>query len=61
MLRLRLAEGLGVRELDEPARAAARLEADAGRLDRAVFDDGRLVLTRQGRLLADGVARRLLG
>ncbi len=61
MLRLRLAEGLGVRELDEPALAAARLEADAGRLDRAVLDDGRLVLTQRGRLLADGVVRRLLG
>jgi oxygen-independent coproporphyrinogen-3 oxidase len=61
MLRLRLAEGLDVRELDDVGVKAATLEADAGLLDAASLRRGRLVLTLAGRLLADGVVRRLLG
>jgi hypothetical protein len=30
-------------------------------LDPVPFEQGRAVLTREGRLLADGVVRRLLG
>lgn len=57
MLRLRLAEGLPLTLLDGPGRdAAAQAEAD-GLLTSA---DDRAVLTRRGRLLADGVVHALL-
>ena len=58
MLRLRLAEGLLLDELDAPGRAAAARARDEGLL--APLDDGRAVLTRRGRLLADGVVTDLL-
>ncbi len=61
MLRLRLAEGLDVQVLDDVGRKAAQVEADAGLLDASAMAGGRLVLTLRGRLLADGVVRRLLG
>ena len=61
MLRLRLAEGLDVQVLDDVGRKAAHAEADAGLLDPAALAGGRAVLTLRGRLLADGVVRRLLG
>ena len=61
LLRLRLAEGLDIAEFDDAGRAAALLEADAGLLDPVALAQGRAVLTRDGRLLADGVVRRLLG
>jgi putative oxygen-independent coproporphyrinogen III oxidase len=58
MLRVRLAEGIGLAELDERQRAeAALLRADG----LAAHVEGRLVLTRPGRLLADAVVRRLVG
>ena len=57
LLELRLIEGLELDVLD-----AAGREAVPGIVDRgsAVIDEDRLVLTRQGRLLADGVVRDLL-
>lgn len=55
MLEVRLAEGL---ELGLVDRAAARRLAGDGLLDVA---GGRAVLTRRGRLLADGVVRQLTG
>jgi oxygen-independent coproporphyrinogen-3 oxidase len=61
MLRLRLAEGLDVEVLDDEGRKAAAAEIDAGLLDAGAFARGRAVLTLRGRLLADGVVRRLLG
>lgn len=61
MLRLRLAGGLDIAVLDDVGRKAARLEADAGLLDASALVRGRAVLTLPGRLLADGVVRRLLG
>src|SRR4051794_3891767 len=60
MLALRLAEGLALGDDDE--RAAAEGEAAAGRLDPdALARDGRAVLTLDGRLMGDAVARALVG
>jgi putative oxygen-independent coproporphyrinogen III oxidase len=60
MLRLRLSEGLPLGALsDDGARAADEARAE-GLLEPAALDDGRLVLTLRGRLLADAVVRRLV-
>jgi len=59
MLGLRLAEGLDVSDVPDAGRAEA--EVAGGLLDPGSFARGRLVLTDDGRLLADGVVRRLLG
>jgi oxygen-independent coproporphyrinogen-3 oxidase len=58
LLRLRLAEGLPVERLTGPGRAQLAVERADGLVDVA---DDRVVLTRTGRLLADGIALRLLG
>lgn len=58
MLGVRLAEGLPVTALSEPARAAA--EVQSGLIDADELDGGRVVLTDRGRLLADAVIRRLV-
>ena len=59
MLRLRLREGLPLDEqLDEAAVSGAVAD---GLLDPASYDEGRLVLTLRGRLLADAVVRDVLG
>jgi oxygen-independent coproporphyrinogen-3 oxidase len=60
MLRLRLASGLPLDLLDDAARAEAGRVADQGLLDPAVLRQGRAVLTRPGRLLADRVVQDLL-
>jgi putative oxygen-independent coproporphyrinogen III oxidase len=58
MLRVRMAEGIPLAVLSEPQQRELRaLEAD-GLLD---ITQGRAVLTRPGRLLADAVVRRLVG
>jgi coproporphyrinogen III oxidase-like Fe-S oxidoreductase len=58
MLRVRMAEGIPLAVLSEPQQRELRaLEAD-GLLDTT---QGRAVLTRPGRLLADAVVRRLVG
>jgi putative oxygen-independent coproporphyrinogen III oxidase len=59
MLELRLAEGLALE--DDDARGAAAGEAAAGRLDPGALDAGRAVLTLDGRLMGDAVARALVG
>jgi len=61
LLQLRLVEGLDLLELDDTGRAAAVAEVAAGLLEPLAFEQRRAVLTREGRLLADGVVRRLLG
>jgi putative oxygen-independent coproporphyrinogen III oxidase len=61
MLELRLAEGLALDGLDAPAREGARRQAAARRLDEAALAAGRAVLTLEGRLLGDAVARDLVG
>jgi oxygen-independent coproporphyrinogen-3 oxidase len=57
LLRLRLAEGMPVELLTGPGRARLTAERADGLVD--VIDD-RVVLTDAGRLLADGIALRLL-
>ncbi|MDQ2847450.1 MAG: radical SAM family heme chaperone HemW [Actinomycetota bacterium] len=60
LLRLRLVEGLPSDTLDGAAQRQASLEAADGLLDPTALAAGRLVLTPTGRLLADGLALRLL-
>jgi oxygen-independent coproporphyrinogen-3 oxidase len=60
MLRLRLASGLPLAQLDAAGRAAAGRAADDGLLEPAALGRGRAVLTRRGRLLADAVVQALL-
>jgi oxygen-independent coproporphyrinogen-3 oxidase len=59
MLEVRLVEGLDLGLLDERARTAARELAGDGLLEAGALDEGRAVLTRRGRLLADHVSRVL--
>ena len=61
LLRVRLREGLPSDVLDDHERARAARAAADGLLDAAALGDGRVVLTRRGRLLADSVVRDLLG
>ncbi|MFI5844422.1 radical SAM family heme chaperone HemW [Catenuloplanes sp. NPDC051500] len=60
MLRVRLASGLPLAALDEAGRAGAKSALVRGLLDQDAYGEGRIVLTRDGRLLADGVIRELL-
>jgi oxygen-independent coproporphyrinogen-3 oxidase len=60
LLGVRLAGGHPAADLTETGRAAASAYADRGLLDAAALADGRLVLTRPGRLLADAVIRDLV-
>jgi hypothetical protein len=60
MLRLRLASGLPLELLDGAGAAAAARAAEDGLLDPVVLAAGVAVLTRRGRLLADGVVHALL-
>jgi putative oxygen-independent coproporphyrinogen III oxidase len=60
MLRVRLASGLPLAALDETGRAGAKSALVRGLLVQDAYDEGRIVLTRDGRLLADGVIRELL-
>jgi putative oxygen-independent coproporphyrinogen III oxidase len=59
MLRARLAEGLPLTLLTPGALAAAERSRNCGLIDDDAYASGRLVLTRQGRLLADAVIRDL--
>jgi len=61
-LGVRLAEGLPIADLREEGRGAvAGLIAEGLVEGSAALRRQRVVLTRQGRLLADTVVRRLLG
>jgi oxygen-independent coproporphyrinogen-3 oxidase len=59
MLRARLAEGLPLTLLTPAALAAAQRSRDSGLIEPGAHAAGRLVLTREGRLLADAVIRDL--
>ncbi len=59
MLRTRLAEGAPLSVLAPGAHVSAERSVAAALLDPSSFAGGRLVLTRQGRLLADAVIRDL--
>ena len=61
LLLTRLAGGCPLADLDQPGRAAAAGAVAAGLAQQAAYAAGRLVLTRQGRLLADAVVRDLTG
>ena len=61
MLGVRLAEGLDLRRVPDDGRSAVPGLVERGLLDPARAAAGRLVLTRDGRLLADAVVRALLG
>ncbi|ASU80880.1 coproporphyrinogen III oxidase [Actinopolyspora erythraea] len=60
MLELRLSEGLAVEALDEAGVAEAWRAVTDGLLRSDALRAGRCVLTDRGRLLADGVVRRLI-
>jgi len=60
MLGLRLACGLPLEMLDAAGRAGAARAVVDGLLAASAFAAGRAVLTRRGRLLADGVVHALL-
>jgi len=59
MLRTRLAEGAPLSVLDPAAIFSAERAVAAALLEASAYADGRLVLTRAGRLLADAVIRDL--
>ena len=61
LLLTRLADGCPVAELDPAGQAAAQVAVGDGLADPAALAAGRVVLTRQGRLLADAVIRELTG
>lgn len=61
LLELRLDTGLDLALLSDQGHAQAEREAADGLLDAAALAAGRAVVTRQGRLLADGIALRLIG
>jgi putative oxygen-independent coproporphyrinogen III oxidase len=60
MLRLRLRSGLPLSGLTPRARLAAAGAHDDGLLETEPYAEGRAVLTRRGRLLADAVIRDLV-
>jgi len=60
MLELRLADGLALDALDDTGSREARRAAADGLLDPGALAAGSAVLTDRGRLLADGVVRRLV-
>jgi oxygen-independent coproporphyrinogen-3 oxidase len=61
MLALRVRSGLPLASLGAGGQLAGRDAVDRGLLDPDAHEDGRAVLTRRGRLLADAVVRDLLG
>jgi putative oxygen-independent coproporphyrinogen III oxidase len=61
LLLTRLAEGCPIAELEPAGQAAARVAVADGLADPGAHAAGRVVLTRQGRLLADTVVRALTG
>ncbi len=59
LLGLRLADGMPLAVLREPARGAAEQYAADGLIDAGALREGSVALTVRGRLLADGIALRL--
>jgi oxygen-independent coproporphyrinogen-3 oxidase len=60
LLRVRLREGLPLERLTERGAAVARGAVADGLAEAAAYDEGRLVLTLRGRLLADALVRDLV-
>ncbi|HET7244203.1 MAG TPA: radical SAM family heme chaperone HemW [Streptosporangiaceae bacterium] len=61
LLLTRLSRGCPVAELDQAGADAARAAVADGLAEGEAYQDGRVVLTRRGRLLADAVVRDLTG
>lgn len=61
LLELRLKWGVDIAALTPAGRHQAALEVADGLLDTEAYAQGRAVVTRRGRLMADGIALRLLG
>ena len=59
MLGLRLSDGLPLSALGAPAKSAVERSLAVGHLDGASWQEGKLVLTSAGRLLADAIIRDL--
>ena len=60
LLRVRLREGLPLEQLTDDGRRVARRAVDDGLAEASAYDDGLLVLTLRGRLLADALVRDLV-
>ncbi|HEX6248392.1 MAG TPA: radical SAM family heme chaperone HemW [Nocardioidaceae bacterium] len=60
LLAIRLRDGLPVEALDSGGRTALPGQVESGLVDPAALQEGRVVLTLRGRLLADAVVRALL-
>jgi oxygen-independent coproporphyrinogen-3 oxidase len=60
MLGVRLASGHPLGDLSAAGRTAAERAVADGLAESAAHEEGRLVLTRSGRLLADAVVRSLI-
>ena len=60
LLELRIADGLPVDAVPEHRREQIPIHVDRGHLDPVAIAEGRLVLTRRGRLMADAVVRDLV-
>ncbi|WP_067432646.1 radical SAM family heme chaperone HemW [Nocardioides jensenii] len=60
LLEIRIREGLPLDLLDDPARDRLPDLVARGLIEPGAVTDGRLVLTRDGRLLADGIVRDLI-
>lgn len=60
MLELRIADGLPIDVIPEPQRPMLAVHRERGHLEPAALEQGRAVLTRSGRLLADAVIRDLV-
>ena len=60
LLAIRLRDGLRVDALDDAGRAALAAQVEDGLVEPGALEDGLVVLTLRGRLLADAVVRALL-
>ena len=60
LLRVRLREGLPLHSLTDTGREVAAGAVRDGLAEQAAYDDGRLLLTLRGRLLADALVRDLV-
>lgn len=60
LLRVRLREGLPLASLTDVGRAVAARAVQDGLAEPSAYDEGRLVLTLRGRLLADALVRDLV-
>jgi len=60
MLRVRLREGFPLSRLSPHGREVARTALTDGFVESTAYEEGRMVLSRRGRLVADGIIRSLV-